>query len=122
MAFDGIITNNIVSELNTCLIGGKINKVFEPNKNEIILGIYSHGTNYSLNLSISSDSYRINLTKHNKPNPINAPGFCMLLRKHLIGAKIRKIYTIGLERIVYIELECFNELNDLINKKLIIMV
>ena len=120
MAFDGIITNNIVSELNTCLIGGKVNKVFEPNKNEIILGIYSHGTNYSLNLSISSDSYRINLTTHNKPNPINAPGFCMLLRKHLIGAKIRKIYTIGLERVVYIEFECFNELNDLINKKLII--
>ena len=120
MAFDGIITNNIVSELNNCLIEGKINKVFEPNKNEIILGIYSHGTNYALNLSIAYDSYRINLTKHNKPNPVNAPGFCMLLRKHLIGAKIKKIYTIGLERIVYIEVECFNELNDLINKKIII--
>ncbi|MBP3501916.1 MAG: NFACT family protein [Clostridia bacterium] len=120
MAFDGIITNHIVSELNTCLIGGKINKVFEPNKNEIILGIYSHGINYAFNLSISADSYRINLTTHNKPNPLNAPGFCMLLRKHLIGAKIKKIYTIGLERVVYIELECFNELNDLINKKLII--
>ncbi|MBO5348756.1 MAG: NFACT family protein [Clostridia bacterium] len=120
MAFDGIITNHIVAELNTCLIGGKINKVFQPNKNEIILGIYSHGTNYTLNLSISSDSYRINLTTHSKQNPLNAPGFCMLLRKHLIGAKIRKIYTAGLERIVYIELECYNELNDLINKKLII--
>ena len=47
-------------------------------------------------------------------------GFCMLLRKHLIGAKIKKIYTIGLERIVYIELECFNELNDIIHKKLIV--
>ena len=120
MAFDGIVTSNIVAELNTCLIGGKINKVFEPNKNEVILGIYSHGVNYALNFSISSDSYRINLTTHAKPNPLNAPGFCMLLRKHLIGAKIKKIYTIGLERIVYIELECFNELNDLVNKKLII--
>lgn len=120
MAFDGIITNNIVSELNTCLIGGKINKIYEPNKNEIILGIYSNGNNYALNLSISSDTYRINLTTHAKQNPLNAPGFCMLLRKHLIGAKITKIYTKGLERIVYIDLECYNELNDLINKRLII--
>ena len=94
MAFDGIVTSNIVAELNTCLIGGKINKVFEPNKNEVILGIYSHGVNYALNFSISSDSYRINLTTHAKPNPLNAPGFCMLLRKHLIGAKIKKIYFV----------------------------
>ena len=120
MAFDGIITKKIVAELNNSLIGGKINKVFEPNKNEIILGIYSHGVNYALNLSIASDSYRLNLTTHSKQNPLNAPGFCMLLRKHIIGSKIRKIYTIGLERIVYIELECYNELNDLVNKKLII--
>lgn len=120
MAFDGIVTKKIVNELNSSILGGKINKVYEPNKNEIVLGIYSKGTNYALNISISSDSYRINLTTHQKPNPLNAPGFCMFLRKHLIGAKIRKIYTLGLERIVYIELECFNELNDIVYKKLII--
>ncbi len=120
MAFDGIITKKIVSELNTCLLDGKINKVYEPNKNEIILGIYSNKINYALNLSISSDSYRLNLSTHQKTNPINAPGFCMLLRKHLIGSKIKKIYTNGLERIVYIDLECYSELNDLINKTLVI--
>lgn len=120
MAFDGIVTKKIVAELNSSLIGGKITKVFEPNKNEIILGIYSHGINYALNLSIASDSYRLNLTTHQKQNPLNAPGFCMLLRKHIVGSKIRKIYTLGLERIVYMELECYNELNDLVNKKLII--
>ena len=120
MAFDGIVTKKIVNELNSSILGGKINKVYEPNKNEIVLGIYSKGANYALNISISSDSYRINLTTHQKPNPLNAPGFCMFLRKHLIGSKIRKIYTLGLERIVYIELECFNELNDIVYKKLII--
>ncbi len=120
MAFDGIVTNLIVKELNNCILGGKINKVFEPNKNEIIFGIYNLGKNYALNCSICSDNYRINLTTNSKPNPINAPGFCMLLRKHLIGGKIKKIYTSGLERIVIIELECFSELNDLITKKLII--
>ena len=120
MAFDGFVTNSIVTELNQFLIDGKINKVFEPNKNEIILGIYNHGINYALNISINSDNYRINLTTTSKPNPINAPGFCMLLRKHLIGGKIKKIYMPGLERIVIIELECYNELNDLIVKKLVI--
>lgn len=120
MAFDGIVTKSIVTELNKFILNGKINKVFEPNKNEIILGIYNNGKNYALNCSICSDNYRLNLTTTSKPNPINAPSFCMLLRKHLIGSKISKIYTPGLERIVIIELECYSELNDLITKKLII--
>lgn len=120
MAFDGITTKKIVSELNFALCDGKVNKIYEPNKNEIILGIYTKGINYALNLSIASDAYRINLTTHQKTNPLNAPGFCMLLRKHLTGAKIKRIYTLGLERIVYIDFECLDELNDLVNKKLII--
>ena len=119
MAFDGITTKAIVEELQN-IIGSKIDKIHEPDKNTIILGLYLNGKNYALNICIDSHNCRINLTTHAKPNPLNAPGFCMLLRKHLIGAKIKKIYTIGLERIVYIELECFNELNDLVNKKLII--
>ena len=120
MAFDGIVTSCIVKELNTLITGGKINKVFEPNKNEIILGIYNNGKNYALNCSIGVDNYRLNLTTNNKPNPINAPGFCMLLRKHLIGGKIKNISTPGLERIVTLELECYSELNDLTTKKLVI--
>lgn len=120
MAFDGITTKSIVSELNKFILDGKINKVFEPNKNEIILGIYNNGKNYALNCSISVDNYRINLTTTSKPNPYNAPNFCMLLRKHLIGGKIKNISMHGLERIVIIDLECYNELNDLTVKKLVI--
>jgi predicted ribosome quality control (RQC) complex YloA/Tae2 family protein len=120
MAFDGFVTHSIVDELNKFIIDGKINRVFEPNKNEIIFGIYNYGVNYALNISICADNYRMNLTTKTKPNPINAPGFCMLLRKHIIGGKIKKIYMPGLERIVVLELECYNELNDLIRKKLVI--
>ena len=120
MSFDGIVLKKVIAELNSCLIGGKINKVFEPNNNEIILGIYSSGINYSLLCNISSSSYRIHLTRSNKPNPLNAPNFCMLLRKHLIGFRIKSISTPVLERIVRIELEGFNELNDLQSKTLII--
>lgn len=120
MAFDGIVTKQVVLELKNTLIGGKINKVFEPNKNEIILGIYCNGKNYALNISISSNNYRMNLTTNSKPNPLNAPNFCMLLRKHLVGSRITNIYSNCLERIVFIDLENYNELNDLVSKKLVV--
>ena len=120
MAFDGIVTKAVVSELNTCLINGKINKIFEPNKNEILLGIYSGGKNYCLNISIDSVNYRINLTTNSKPNPQNVLNFCMVLRKHLTGGTIKKIYSNGLERIVFIDIDVYNELNDLITKTLVV--
>ena len=120
MAFDGIVLKQVTSELESCLIGGKINKVYEPNNNEIILGIYSGGKNYALLCNISSNSYRLHLTTTSKPNPLNAPNFCMLLRKHLVGSRIKSISTPSLERIVKIELEAYNELNDLLTKTLVI--
>lgn len=120
MAFDGIVTKAVVSELNTCLINGKINKIFEPNKNEILLGVYSSGKNYCLNVSIASVNYRINLTTNSKPNPQNVLNFCMVLRKHLTGGTIKRIYSNGLERIVFIDIDVYNELNDLITKTLVV--
>lgn len=120
MAFDGIVTKAVVSELNTCLINGKINKIFEPNKNEILLGIYSGGKNYCLNISIDSVNYRINLTTNSKPNPQNVLNFCMVLRKHLTGGTIKRIYSTGLERIVFIDVDVYNDLNDLITKTLVV--
>ena len=121
MAFDGITTKSISYELQHSILGGKINKIFEPNKNEIIFGIYANGKNYALNICIDSNLYRIHLTTNSKPNPLNAPNFCMLLRKHLLGYKIKSISSDdNLERIVKIELEGYNELSDLTTKYLII--
>ena len=78
------------------------------------------GKNLSLLINIDSSNYRMHLTTTSKPNPLNAPNFCMLLRKHLIGMKIKSISNYDLERIITIELEGFNELNDFITKNLII--
>ena len=78
------------------------------------------GKNFSLLINIDSSNYRMHLTTTSKPNPLNAPNFCMLLRKYLIGMKIKSISNYDLERIITIELEGFNELNDFITKKLII--
>lgn len=121
MAFDGIITKAISYELQEVLTDGKINKIFEPNKNEILLGIYSGGKNYALNICIDSNLYRLHLTTNLKANPLTAPNFCMLLRKHLIGYKIKDLSSSpDLERIITIKLEGYNELNDLTTKYLII--
>ncbi len=119
MAFDGIVTKAIVTELSE-LTGARIDKVFEPNKNEIILGLYSEKKNYALDICIESQNYRINLTTNAKQNPQIAPNFCMLLRKNLIGLKVKNFITFDLERLVIIEFEGFNELDDIISKKLVI--
>lgn len=119
MAFDGIVTKSVVQELNT-IVGYKVDKVFEPDRNTIILGLYGKGMNLSLLSCISSNNCRIHLSNHSQKNPISAPNFCMLLRKHLVGLKIKKIYTIDLERIVFIEFENNENPNKVIYKKLII--
>lgn len=120
MAFDGITCSAIIAELNKSILNGKINKIYEPTKNEVLVGIYSMGKNYALNISIDAINYRLNLTTHSKKNPQNVYNFCMVLRKHLIGGVIKKIYMKGLERIVYIDIETHNELNDVIIKTLVI--
>lgn len=122
MAFDGFITKAIISELNNTIIGGKINKVYEPTKNEIILSIYNNGENFLLELSSNPESCRICLTNYPKPNPQNAYNFCMLLRKYLTGGKIISISNYDLERTVKITFETYNELNDLVTRNLFIEI
>ena len=119
MAFDGILTHSIVNELKSFLIGGKINKIYEPNKNEIIFDIYNK-EKLLLDICIEASNYRINLTKHTKGNPKTAPNFCMVLRKYLTSSRILSISTYNLDRIVIMELENFNELNDKVVYKLVI--
>ena len=122
MAFDGFVTKSIVKELQNNIIDSKVNKILEPTKNDIILSLYKNGINYSLLLNISSDFCRINLTKYSKPNPQTAYNFCMLLRKYLLNSKIISITSIDLERTIEIDFECYNELNDLVIRKLYIEI
>ena len=122
MAFDGIVTKSIISELNTILIGAKVNKVLQPTKTEIVLELYNNGKNYSLLLSCDAEFCRIGLTNHSKPNPQNALNFCMLLRKYLVGGKILEISNYDFERTVLLKFSCYNELNDLVTRKLFIEI
>mgnify|MGYP005773207173 FL=1 len=119
MAYDGIVTQKIASELIN-LSGARIDKVFEPDKNTIILGMYLNGSNYALNICIDSQNYGAYLTTHTKPNPKLAPNFCMLLRKYLLGMHIKNFITDNLERVIIIEFEGFDDVDDIVSLKLVI--
>lgn len=118
MAFDGVTLHTIVSELQF-LKNAKVNSIYEPSQNNIVISVYNKNT-YAINIDTTANNYRIHLTTYNKQNPIVCPNFCMILRKYLSGGRINNIYMKGLERIAYIEFKCFNEMNDEVERTLII--
>lgn len=121
MALDGIVIANVIQELREALLGGRINKIAQPEKDELILTIKGQAREpHKLLLSAGAGLPLIYLTDNTKPSPLTAPNFCMLLRKHLNAAKILDITQPGLERIVNIKIEHMDELGDLRIKYLII--
>ena len=121
MSFDGIFTKAVVDEIYPLLLNGKINKINQPDKNEINLQIYNK-ENYKLLLSCANNLSRIHLSEKSKKNPITAYNFCMLLRKHLVGGTIKNIYQHKMDRVVCFEIENLNELKELSKKLLIIEI
>lgn len=86
MSFDGITTNVVVNELNNLIVNSRIEKIYVPNKNEIILSFHSQDRkNYKLLISIDANNSRLHLTNQTRENPSVAPQFCMILRKYLQG-------------------------------------
>lgn len=119
MAFDGITVAALVRELQNELTGGRIYKIAQPENDELLLTIKTLRGQKRLFLSAGASLPLVYLTENNKPGPITAPGFCMLLRKHLQNGRITDITQPGLERIVEIHVEHLNELGDLCRKKLV---
>lgn len=122
MALDGITVNSIVCELTDKLLGGRIDKIYQPQKDEIIISVRSIGSNFKLLMSANPSHPRIQLTSVNKDNPMTPPMFCMVLRKHVAGSKITNIYQPDFERVVVLELDSLNEMGDMTTKRLIIEI
>lgn len=120
MAFDGITVANLQYELQHALEGGRISKIAQPETDELLLTVKSAGGNYRLFISASASLPLLYLTQNNKPSPLTAPGFCMLLRKHIGGGRITAITQPGLERILCFHIEHLDEMGDLCHKKLIV--
>lgn len=122
MAFDGITVAAICKELNAALTGGKINKIAQPESDELIITVKNNRTQYRLLLSASASLPLVYLTSVNKTGPLTAPNFCMLLRKHIGSGRILSITQPSLERILIFELEHLSELGDICHKKLIVEI
>ncbi len=120
MAFDGVTIAGIVSELKDKLIGNRIYKIAQPEKDELLLTVKGSCGQVRMLMSADASLPLLYLTERNKTSPMTAPNFCMLLRKHLQNARIVSVTQPGLERIVRFELEHLNELGDLCRKHLII--
>lgn len=121
MALDGIVIANIVQELRKTLMGGRINKIAQPEKDELILTIKGQEREqYKLLMSAGAGLPLLYLTEKSKQSPLTAPNFCMLLRKHLSSARILDISQPGLERIIHFKLEHLDEMGDVCTKYLII--
>ena len=120
MAFDGIAIAGLVKEFNDALTGGKISKIAQTEKDELLFTIKNNRETYRLLLSVNASLPLAYLTETNKPSPLTAPNFCMLLRKHIGNGKILSVTQPGLERCIHFEIEHLDELGDLCRKVLIV--
>ena len=122
MAFDGITVAAVTKELKEKLTGGRIAKIAQPETDALLLTVKTQAGQYRLLLSADASLPLAYLCTSNKPGPQTAPGFCMLLRKHLSNARILDIRQPGLERILHFQLEHFDEMGDLRRKTLIVEI
>ncbi len=120
MALDGIVISNLVYELNNALEHARISKIAQPETDELLFTCKGPNGNYRVAISASASLPFVYLTQENKPSPLQAPTFCMVLRKHIANGKILRVYQPGMERIIHFEVEHLNELGDLCKKTLIV--
>ncbi len=119
MAYDGLVTWAMVQELNDTILLGKIEKVYQPEADELVFHIHSKRGNFKLYASAASAHARVHFISENPVNPPAPLAFCMLLRKHLQGGRITAIEQKDSERIIELSVETLNELGFGVSKKLI---
>ena len=122
MSFDGIVTRAITYELKCILNGSRVDKIYQQEKDEILIHLRKLGKNYKLLISASSNNPRIYLTEYSKQNPSSPPMFCMLMRKHLVGGVITDISQYELDRVISIDIKSMDEMGELSIKHLIIEI
>ncbi|SDZ80781.1 Predicted component of the ribosome quality control (RQC) complex, YloA/Tae2 family, contains fibronectin-binding (FbpA) and DUF814 domains [Pseudobutyrivibrio sp. ACV-2] len=122
MALDGITIHALVHEFNEQLLNGKINKISQPEREELLITINTAGGNKRLLISANASLPFMYITEENKPAPAQAPGFCMLLRKHIGAGRIIEISQMGLERAVRFKIQHLNEMGDITFKYLYVEI
>ncbi|GGA08676.1 hypothetical protein GCM10008018_62920 [Paenibacillus marchantiophytorum] len=121
MALDGLVLHAIVHELQAC-VGGRINKIHQPSENDILMHIRAQGQNLKLLLSANPTYPRVQLTEQTQINPMDAPMFCMLLRKHCENGIIETVEQIGMERVIRFQIRHRDELGDMSVKHILVEI
>lgn len=122
MSFDGFVTHAIALELNEKLSGARVDKIYQPERDEIIISFRANGSVLRLLLCANPSSPRIHLTEQKTENPPTAPLFCMILRKHLQGGKLISAVQNHFDRVIMLKIESYTELGDLTVKTLVIEI
>ena len=122
MAFDGVVIANLVHDMNNLIVNGRINKIYQPEEDELLLVIKNDGDTRRLYLSASASLPLVYMVSKNKENPMTAPNFCMLLRKHIGSGRIVSVTQPNFERIIDIEVEHRDEMGDLCTKHLMVEI
>ncbi|WP_405375197.1 NFACT family protein [Pseudobutyrivibrio sp.] len=122
MALDGISIHALVDEFNNQLLNGKINKISQPEREELLITINTQNGNKRLLISANASLPFIYITDENKPAPATAPGFCMLLRKHIGAGRIIEIQQMGLERAIRFKIQHLNDMGDITFKYLYVEI
>lgn len=122
MALDGITLSMLKNELSEKLIGARIDKIHQPSKEELVIFLRWNGGNGKILISASASAPRIHFTESSVDNPKNPPMFCMLMRKHLSGAKLVEIEQFGLERMLHLSFSTYNEFGDPVIIKLAVEI
>lgn len=122
MALDGIAVRALVAQFNREIIGTKVDKIYQPERDEITISLRTPNGTQKLLLSASSSNPRAHFSDASKKNPLSAPMFCMLLRKHLCSGKLISVRQNALERSIDFCIESYTELGDLTSKHLIVEI
>ena len=120
MPLDALCLTAVAAEIRAAVQGGKIDKIYQPTRDEVVLYIRGPAGNVRLLLSANPGHPRAHLTERNRENPEQPPMFCMLLRKHLQGARILELNQPPLERILDFNLETLDELGDRVERRLVL--
>lgn len=122
MPMDGLTIGFAARELNERLLGGRVDKISQPERDTVILLIRANNENCRLLLCASPNNARCHLTGRSFPNPLEPPSLCMLLRKQLMGARLTGIRQVGGDRVVHFDFDAVNELGDHVLRRLILEV
>ena len=120
MPLDALCLSGVVHELQNALSGAKIDKIYQPGRDEVVLALRAPASNVKLLLSANPSHPRAHLTQISRENPDKPPMFCMLLRKHLAGARLLELVQPPMERVVDLRLEALDELGDRVERRLVL--